>query len=90
MKFYSYPGMTGSACKYPSVRCPGGSSVFPVTCTLECVSGYTLIGKNTVSCQTSGSWSPVQSYCKRNNNPPSDVRIYPKSLTGDCLAMGSI
>ena len=64
----------GSTCKHANVTCPGGKTTYPVTCSLGCPQYYSIKGASTVTCQTSGQWtSYASSYCRRNNDPPSQV-----------------
>lgn len=64
----------GSTCKHAIVTCPGGKTTYPVTCALGCPKDYSIKGSSTVTCQTSGQWSSyATSYCRRNNDPPTQV-----------------
>ena len=64
----------GSTCKHANVTCPGGKTTYPVTCSLGCPQYYSIKGASTITCQTSGQWtSYASSYCRRNNDPPSQV-----------------
>lgn len=69
------PGTSlGSTCKHAIVTCPGGKTTYPVTCSLGCPKDYSIKGSSTVTCQTSGQWSSyATSYCRRNNDPPTQV-----------------
>lgn len=63
-----------STCKLAIVTCPGGKTTYPVTCSLGCPKDYSIKGSSTVTCQTSGQWtSYATSYCRRNNDPPTQV-----------------
>lgn len=65
----------GSTCKLAIVTCPAGKTTYPVTCSLSCPRDYSIKGASTVTCQTSGQWSSyAASYCRRNNDPPTQVR----------------
>lgn len=64
----------GSTCKHALVTCPGNKTTYPVTCSLGCPKDYSIKGASKVTCQTSGQWSTyATSYCRRNNDPPSQV-----------------
>lgn len=73
----------GSTCKHATVTCPGGKTTYPVTCSLGCQRDYSIKGASTTTCQTSGQWtSYATSYCRRNNDPPTQVSAsdeYPNS-----------
>ena len=71
----------GSTCKHAIVTCPGGKTTYPVTCSLGCPKDYSIKGSSTVTCQTSGQWSSyATSYCRRNNDPPTQVRTSDEHL----------
>ena len=38
------------------------------TCTFTCNTGYELIGSDTRTCQSNGSWNGSDSVCRRGNN----------------------
>ena len=64
----------GSTCKHATATCPGGKTTYHVTCSLGCPKDYSIKGSSTVTCQTSGQWSSyATSYCRRNNDPPTQV-----------------
>jgi len=41
----------------------GASTTFPSSATAHCDTGYDLSGNDTVTCQTSGTWSRIQATC---------------------------
>lgn len=63
----------GGACIYPTINCPSSQTIYPTQCPLICPTGYTLVGETRLSCQTTGRWKTIQSYCKRDNEPPTNV-----------------
>ena len=74
----------GSTCKHANVTCPGGKTTYPVTCSLGCPQYYSIKGASTITCQTSGQWtSYASSYCRRNNDPPSQVTFCENSRLTD-------
>ena len=68
----------------PTVRCPlltnpvdgmidcslgdDGVPSFEDTCSLTCNTGYELTGSDTRTCQSDGSWSDIDSVCRRGTN----------------------
>lgn len=63
----------GGVCIYPTINCASSQTKYPAKCLLICPTGYTLVGESHLSCQTTGSWKKIQSYCKRDNEPPTNV-----------------
>lgn len=72
----------GSTCKHAVVTCPGGKTTYPATCSLGCPKDYSIKGSSTITCQTSGQWSSyATSYCRRDNDPPTQVSASDEHLT---------
>ena len=66
-------GITGDACLHPTINC--GQTTYPSKCPLSCPVGYTLKGEKEMYCESNGLWKTSQSFCKRDNEPPTDVSL---------------
>lgn len=63
------------ACLYPTINCATTGTKYPARCPFSCPTGYTLTGSKFAVCQTDGTWLPSQTYCKRDNDPPTDINL---------------
>eukprot|EP00794_Sanderia_malayensis_P003136 gene3136-3604_t len=73
---YCPPGLAkGTVCVQPWITCPNGRTTFETVCSLSCPTTHSLRGAASISCDSSGQWSTAlqTTYCKRINEPPSDV-----------------
>ena len=64
-------GASGSKCIYPTISC--SQTKYPSKCSLSCPIGYKLKGESEIFCQSNGLWKNSQSFCKRDNEPPTGV-----------------
>ena len=70
-----FPGtQLGTTCKHAIVSCPNNQTTFPVSCSILCPSTYALKGVSSVTCTAAGTWTSTSAtYCRRINDPPSQV-----------------
>ena len=63
------------------INCSLGDDGIPFyedTCSFTCNTGYELIGSDTRTCQSNGSWSGTDNVCRRGNN------VWPTLLNNYC------
>ncbi|XP_066935500.1 protocadherin Fat 4-like isoform X3 [Clytia hemisphaerica] len=73
---YCPPGTKSrGSCVYPTINCGWIGTKFPAKCPLSCSTGFTLQGENKLYCESNGRWKASQSYCKRDNEPPTDILL---------------